>query len=216
MEAHAEVYKALKQMAGGDKAQIGFVHQYLKLEPKRWYGKIVKWVAESYIDPLLTKVFKKTIVSRNEVMHDSVEYLAHIIPDETDILQEYYIPHDKLIECITEMGKILKNVSVLNASIRLVHQESNLLNYAPTDMFAVVLYLNQKVTPKALSTNKALTQELINLILNCKGTFFLPYQLDYTKNQLKKAYPTINEFFAQKRSYDPELLFMNAFYEKYS
>ena len=38
LQAHAETYVALKAMPGGDKAQIGFVHQYLKFEPYSWYN----------------------------------------------------------------------------------------------------------------------------------------------------------------------------------
>ncbi len=33
LEAHVEVYKALKAMTNGDNAQIGLVHQYLRFEP---------------------------------------------------------------------------------------------------------------------------------------------------------------------------------------
>ena len=190
----------------------------LNLSKKRWYAKIVKWVAEKYIDPFITQVFKKSYVSRNQVMHDSVLYLQNIIAGETDILQEYFVPRKKLIECISNMSKILKKrkVVVLNASIRIVKKESIFLNYAPQDMFAIVLYINLPVNPHALKNMQELTQELIDMILKRNGTFFLPYQLYFTKEQLYRAYPNIEEFFEMKRKYDPELIFMNEFYAKYA
>ncbi len=40
MQAHTETYHALKAMPGGDKAQIGLVHQYLKFQPYNWYNPV--------------------------------------------------------------------------------------------------------------------------------------------------------------------------------
>jgi hypothetical protein len=44
---------------------------------------------------------------------------------------------------------------------------------------------------------------------------YLPYQLFYSAEQLRKCYPEIDDFFAAKRKYDPDGLFSNRFYEKY-
>jgi FAD/FMN-containing dehydrogenase len=185
----------------------------INLFKKRWYGKVLKWVAEKYIDPLLMKIFKKSLVSRNEIMHDSVDYLENVIANEVDILQEYYIPEDNLIEFINKMRQIFqKNKTiVLNLSIRYVHQEDITLNYAPKPMFAIVMYINQKLTPEGTKSNNMLTNDLINLAIELNGTFFLPYQLAYTKEQLKLAYPNMDEFFRLKRKYDPKNLFMDIF-----
>jgi FAD/FMN-containing dehydrogenase len=60
-----------------------------------------------------------------------------------------------------------------------------------------------------------LTRELIDLTLKAKGTFFLPYQLYYTPQQLQQTYPQIKTFFAAKQTYDPNGLFTNTFYERY-
>ena len=69
---------------------------------------------------------------------------------------------------------------------------------------------------QALREMEKLTRDLIDLTLKYKGTFFLPYQLYFTKEQLQKAYPNIDAFFALKKKYDPTLLFMNSFYAKYA
>lgn len=189
----------------------------INLAKKRTYAQFLKWVAEKYIDPAIDETRKKTTISRNGVMHDSVEYLENIIVNETDILQEYFIPKQHFVACVQQMGEILKRstVPVLNASVRFVHKEEIMLNYAPEDMFAIVLYLNQKVNKKALEQMKVLTQKLIDLVLTFNGTFFLPYQLSYSKDQLQRAYPDIDRFFTLKRAYDPGVLFMNNFYAKF-
>ena len=60
------------------------------------------------------------------------------------------------------------------------------------------------------------TRELIDLTNSLNGRFYLPYQLHYTPEQLESAYPEISAFFEAKKQYDPDELFTNTFYEKYS
>jgi hypothetical protein len=158
------------------------------------------------------------LVSRNEPMHDSVKYLKNNLKNDTDILQEYFIPRDQFVPFVDELRQILRDnrANLLNASVRVVHREENLLNYAPADMFAVVLYINQPTTPEGNERMAQTTRQIIDLAVGLRGTFFLPYQLYYTPEQLRQAYPTIGEFFAAKRRYDPDLMLTNTFYERFS
>ena len=55
-----------------------------------------------------------------------------------------------------------------------------------------------------------------NVATGLGGTFFLPYQLHYTAEQLRRAYPAIREFFAAKRQYDPSDLLSSTFSAKYA
>ena len=190
----------------------------INLSKRRQYAKVFKWIAEKYIDPIIDKVRKKNVISRNEIMHDSVEYLENVLINEIDILHEYFIPQHNFIAYIDQLRPLLQKskIPILNASVRIVNKESNMLNYAPQNMFAIVLYVNQRVNPSSLRAMETLTRDLIDLVLKFNGTFFLPYQLHYTREQLQKAYPNIDAFFALKRKYDPSLLFMNNFYAKYA
>jgi FAD/FMN-containing dehydrogenase len=188
----------------------------------------LKWFAEKYIEPRLEtcsinrnqalKEGEACLVPRNQPMHDSVKYLKNNLKNETDILQEYYVPRDQLAPFIDGLREIVveNDTNLLNASVRVVHQEDNFLNYAPTDMFAVVLYINQETTPEGNERMRRLTGQIIDLALNLNGTFFLPYQLYYTSEQLQRAYPNIKAFFEAKKQYDPQLLLTNTFYEKYA
>jgi FAD/FMN-containing dehydrogenase len=141
-----------------------------------------------------------------------------VLVNETDILQEYFIPRKQFTNFIDRMRLVLQKhtIPLLNASVRIVEKEENMLTYAPEDMFAIVLYLNQRVTINDLREMELLTRELIDAALDLGGTFFLPYQLYFTNEQLRKAYPTIDAFFALKKIYDPKNLFMNKFYAKYA
>jgi FAD/FMN-containing dehydrogenase len=203
-----------------------FVLNVSKLGPLQ---KRLKWYAEKEIEPMLESCTvvprsqaltdgEACLVSRNEPMHDSVKYLQNNLPDETDILQEYFIPRAQFIAFVDGLRQIVieHEVNLLNASVRVVHQEANFLNYAPVDMFSVVLYINQATTSEGNEKMGVVTGKIIDLTTQLKGCFFLPYQLHYTAEQLLASNPQIPEFFAAKRRYDPDLRFTNTLYEKYA
>jgi FAD/FMN-containing dehydrogenase len=158
------------------------------------------------------------LVSRNQEMHESGQFLRNNLEEDTDILQEYFIPRDKFIPFVDGMREILQRnrAVVLNSGIRVVNKENIFLNYAPEDMFAMVLYLNQKTTKEDNEKMAKLTRELVDLTINLGGKPYLPYQLYFSDEQLRKAYPNIDQFFAQKTKYDPNSIFMNNFYSKYA
>jgi FAD/FMN-containing dehydrogenase len=189
----------------------------------------IKWFAEKYIEPRMESCLVKPraqamtegeacLVTRNEPMHDSVGYLRNAIPNETDVLHEYFIPRNQFLTFVDGLREIVQKhtVNLLNASVRVVHKEDNMLNYAPQDAFSIVLYINQKTDTDAIDQMKTVTQELIDLCASVGGRFFLPYQLHYTPAQLTRSYPMIHTFFTKKLVYDPIGLFTNTFYEKYS
>lgn len=188
----------------------------------------LKWWAEKVIEPKLETCSisrnqamqggEACLVSRNQPMHDSVNYLKNRLSHETDILHEYFIPRPQFVAFIDGLRRLAieHRANLLNASVRIVHREDNFLTYAPTEMFSVVLYINQKTTHNAHASMRRLTGQLIELITQLGGTFFLPYQLYYTPAQLQRAYPNIKGFFEAKKRYDPVLLFSNTFYETFA
>ncbi|MDQ3702916.1 MAG: FAD-binding oxidoreductase [Chloroflexota bacterium] len=187
-----------------------------------------KWFAEKYIEPRLegctvTRSEGLTeggacYVSRNEPMHDSVPYLRNSLAGETDILQEYFVPRSQFVKFVDAAREVLsaQRAKVLNASMRVVHREAVALNYAPADMFALVLYLNQRTDAAGTQAMRRLSETLIDVTTSLGGTFFLPYQLHYTPQQLERSYPAVPAVFRAKRRYDPELLLTNTWYEAYA
>ena len=152
-------------------------------------------------------------------MHDSVAYLRNSLPDETDILHEYFIPEAQFVPFVDRIRQIFveRDANVLNVSIRVVHREDNALSYAPSDgALAVVLYLNQTTDREGTDRMVRLTRALIDACSDVGGRFFLPYQLHYSREQLVRAYPEIDAVFAVKRELDPDGVFSNTFYDKYA
>jgi len=157
------------------------------------------------------------VASRNQKMNQSMEYLDTNIKD-TNILNEYFIPQEYTTEFIDGLRTIVQetDVNLVNVTLRIVTKdELSALPYARDDRIAYVLYFNQKLNEEDSKQLERATSELIDLAISLNGTFYLPYQLYYSVEQLRAAYPEIDDFFALKKKYDPEERFSNAFYEKY-
>jgi FAD/FMN-containing dehydrogenase len=217
VEAPATAIPALGEVSGVKFRRLVFNFSKLGAIPMR-----IKWWAEKHLEPRLESCpageSDGCLVSRNHPMHDSVPYLMNRLAGETDILQEYFIPRDRFVDFVGGLRRITlaNRANLLNASVRVVHREDNFLTYAPVDMFAVVLYLNQKTDAQGNARMAQLTRELIDLTSNLDGRFFLPYQLHYTAAQLRRAYPQIDAFFRAKDKYDPGHVLTNTFYNKYA
>ena len=189
-------------------------------------GRRFRWTMEKYGEPRIHRCVSRNtamsreegcFVSRNQEMYDSMDYLENRLPD-TDILQEYFIPHDKMPQFIDGLRHVVESngANLINVTIRIVRKDDiTTLNYARQDMFAYVLYFNQRFNEREAEILQKTTVDLIDLALGLNGTYYLPYQLFYSKDQLQKAYPRVDEFFAAKRIHDPEEVFTNKFYEKY-
>lgn len=190
------------------------------------FGRRVRWTIEKYGESRLHTCISRNeamsreegcFVSRNQEMYDSMDYLENRLKD-TDILQEYFIPHEKMSEFVDGLRRIVQTngANLINVTIRIVHKDDiTTLNYATKDMFAYVLYFNQKFNEREGQILQKTTTDLIDLALGLNGTYYLPYQLFYSKEQLRKAYPRVDEFFDAKRQFDPGEIFSNKFYERY-
>ena len=188
----------------------------------------LKWLSEKHIEHRMENCTvtraqaiasgEACLVSRNDPMHDSVPYLRNALQNETDILHEYFIPRRNFVAFVDGMRKIMldNKTNLLNASVRVVHKEENFLTYSPEPAFSLVLYINQPTDDEGNRRMKKVTEKLIDLTIANQGRFFLPYQLYYSGDQLKKSYPQIDDFFAAKRKYDPAGLFTNTMHEKYA
>ncbi len=189
-------------------------------------GRRLRWALEKYGEPRLHTCLTRNqamsreegcLVSRNQEMYDSMDYLENRLPD-TDILQEYFIPQRRMPEFVDGLHKVVaaNGANLINVTIRIVHKDTiTALPYAREDMFAYVLYFNQEFNDRESQILQKTTTDLIDLSLGLNGTYYLPYQLFYSREQLQKGYPDIHRFLAAKKTYDPSGLFTNKFYEKY-
>jgi FAD/FMN-containing dehydrogenase len=197
-------------------ARLGGAGQKLKWTAQRHLLPHVRGCEEAHDEAL--READACMVSRNQAMFESLGLLQNRLTQYTDVLHEYFLPHDQLVPFIDKLRTELRrhDAELLNASIRTVHQEDIALDYAQGERFSLVLYLSQETTDAGNADMAHLTRTLIAAALDHGGTFYLPYQQHYTRNQVAQAYPEIDDFFAIKRRYDPSSMFQNSFFARYA
>ncbi|MCR2822143.1 FAD-binding oxidoreductase [Lederbergia panacisoli] len=178
------------------------------------WGKNFVWFVQKHA----FKEGQEEFISRNNVMRPEVEFLQYEGKNDTDILQEYFIPVDDFPDYIDRLRNLLteNDLNVLNITVRHVPKnEEAFLSYAKEDMFALVFLINQGISEKEIEKTGEVVRKIIDLTLEMNGSYYLPYYHYPTKEQMREAYPKTDEFFQKKREYDPDERFMNQFYEEY-
>ncbi|NUL49364.1 FAD-binding oxidoreductase [Cellulosimicrobium funkei] len=192
-------------------ARTGELGQRLKWTAQRELLPRVRGCSQSRNEAL--REAEACMIGRNQTMYESLGFLQNRLPQYTDVLHEYFLPTDQIVPFLDELRAQLgsHDAQLLSASIRSVHREDIVLDYAQGERFSVVLYLSQEVSDEGSRDMASLTRALVESSLDLGGTFYLPYQQHYTREQVAQAYPRLEEFFVAKRRYDPGLRFQNSF-----
>lgn len=175
-------------------------------------GKWVRWEAEKQLNRFLSG----GSLTRNTIMNPDIHVLWPVNSQRYDVLHEYFVPPEKFEDFIEALRlEVLKHdMNLLNVTIRQLNRdEDTLLAYANQDVFSFVLLFSQRSGIDEEQKMATFTQGLIDAVLDLGGTFYLPYRLHYTREQVAQAYPRIKEFLVLKREYDPSGLFTSQFYE---
>ncbi|MBC8087539.1 MAG: FAD-binding oxidoreductase, partial [Phycisphaerae bacterium] len=180
-------------------------------------GSMGKTIREFVLDPLLFR--GEPVTWRNyEASYDVSELEPSSRDFETFVLQEYFVPVDSLMPFVVRMREVLQrhNVNMVNVSIRhaLPDHGSNLA-WAPTEVFAFVLYYKQRTDPDSRREVARWTRELIDAAIVSGGRYYLPYQPVATRDQFARAYPNARQLFETKRKVDSTGKFTNALWDLY-
>jgi FAD/FMN-containing dehydrogenase len=177
-------------------------------------GKRARWAAETRLMPRLGQM----ALTRNTLLNEPVAALADRDLSRTDILHEYFVPPDRFNDFLAACREIIPahRQDLLNVTLRYVDADSSsVLTYAPAPRIAAVMLFVQKRTTEADDDMRAMTVKLIDRTLALGGSYYLPYRLHATREQLRAAYPRLDEFVAAKRRTDPQLRFRNAMWDAY-
>lgn len=178
------------------------------------FGKLRR---EYLIDPLL--FLRKKVHWRNfEAGYDVAELEPMGRSMRTYVLQEYFVPCERVLEFVPRMADILDRhkANIINISIRhALADPGTLLAWARGETFAFVLYYKQRTRSSAKERVAVWTRELIDAVIACGGTYYLPYQLHGTDEQFRRAYPGAEQLFALKRKLDPSYRLRGALWDKY-
>ena len=178
------------------------------------YGKQLRWDAEKNLSSLLTG----DVFERNALLYVPVSLFQNRRTNSTDILMECFVPPTEFESFLADLRSILPKhkVDLLNVTVRSVNADrDSMLNYARQDVLALVLLFDQERTSDGEMRMASAAKEIIETSIQHHGTYYLPYRLHATAEQFRTAYPMQERFFALKKKYDPEELFVNEFYRKY-
>lgn len=192
-----------------------------------WVDRAAYWIMsevpggksfrQHVIDPLLFR--GERVEWRNyEASYDVKELEPSSRKDSTYVLQEYFVPVDKLEQFVPKMGEILRRhkVNTINVSIRHAKQDpGTMLAWARSEVFAYVLYYKQGVTDADRAEVKVWTRELVDAATSFGGAYYLPYQIHATDAQFHAAFPNADQFFALKKALDPTNKFRNKLWDAY-
>ncbi|MGQ0642877.1 MAG: FAD-binding oxidoreductase [Gemmatimonadaceae bacterium] len=183
------------------------------------WAKSLRWTLQKRVE---LGAGAARIVSRNNSMRPPLaplEFLDYNSSDDTDIIQEYYVPVEHFVAFMDRFREILiaGKMNVLSSTVRYVTPNATpVLAYAPTrPVFAIIHMSNVGLSAAAQAHAERVTQQLVDAALQFDGTYYLTYQLYPTPAQLHRAYSKAGQAFARKRHYDPNEVFSSLFYGKY-
>lgn len=183
------------------------------------WAKNLRWYLQKKVE---LAVDGERFMTRNNSMRPPLaplEFLDYYSNEDTDLLQEYYIPISHYPEFLSGFKTILQEdgVNVISFTVRYVKANNeSMLSYCPLeDCFAVIFMTNVGLSATEQNKIQTTVQRIVDLAIMENGTYYLTYQLYPTRTQLTAAYPRFDEFIALKKKYDPQELFINKFYKKY-
>ncbi len=174
-------------------------------------GRRFRWWVQKEIGPKLDP----EQVTRNSAMTAPYRLLQLQDPDTTDILQEYFIPTAQVSLFLEQYADLMRKhqLALQNVTVRKTIQDTEaLVAYAQTDMYAFVSYYQIKRGREGEQQMQGFTKDLVKLLNQLKGTFYLAYQPYGTQLDLLKMYPNLPALFALKQRIDPEQILSNEWY----
>lgn len=177
-------------------------------------GKNIFWDIQYYFIDALDGNFE----TRNNVMRSESKFMEFEDRQDTQVLQEFFVPVDEFVPYIDDVREYLKyeDLNVLNITIRYVEKDDEtVMNYAKEDMFAFVVLIQHGRDQGSIQHAIDVVQKWTDITLQHNGSYYLPYYPYQSKQQMKLAYPRTNEFFEKKKEVDQNGVFMNTFYKNY-
>lgn len=184
------------------------------------WAKDLRWSLQKRVE---LGVGEARIMSRTNAMRPPLaplEFLDYYSEQDTDIIQEYFIPIRNFVPFMDALrGTLLEyDTNVISFTVRYVKaNDETVLAYAPDeDAFAIIHMSNVGLSEEAQDRTARMTRDLVDAAIRNDGAHYLTYQLYPTPEQMRAAYPAADLFFAKKLEYDPTGMFSSRFHERYA
>lgn len=159
-----------------------------------------------------------------QVYHTDTHQLATYLHDYADLLQEVrglaheislmigelYVPREAFPTFARSAAATLAatEAEVLYGTVRLIERDDEtVLAWAREPWACTIFNIVVEDVPGGVERAQAAFRGLIDAALEHGGSFFLTYHLWASPEQLRRAYPRIDEFLALRRQRDPDRVF---------
>ncbi len=133
----------------------------------------------------------------------------------SEVITELYVPLaaiDRFLAGAAELAR-QQAMDIIYGTVRVIRQDTEtVLAWARQDWACVVLNLHVRHDAVGQQRAAGQLQSLIDCALAFGGSFYLTYHRHVRGDQLRTAYPRIDEFIAAKRQHDPRQLFCSDWY----
>jgi decaprenylphospho-beta-D-ribofuranose 2-oxidase len=177
-------------------------------------GKRFRWFMQKHVSPLIDPGF----TTRNGAMAAPFRTLELDDPQSTDILQEYFVPRDKVSEFLPQYRTLLKkhNMNLLNCGLRRVQLDTEaLVNYSKEEMYGFVCYYKVDRDSSKNNSLRNFTGEMMDYLNEIDGKFYLAYNIEGHTDKIKTMYPDLTKLFELKSKYDSDNMFDNKFFKQF-
>jgi hypothetical protein len=141
-----------------------------------------------------------------------------IMPNNTEMIGEMYVPWDKLLDFLAAVRQVCKShqIDITYGTIRFIERdEDTFLAWAKERQVCILCNLNIVHTEAGRHKARDDFQRLFDCVMQFGGRYFLTYQRWARKDQVLACYPQFVEFLRLKKKYDPEERFQSEWYRHY-
>ncbi len=178
------------------------------LEARRWAASVAKG--------------RTPISTRSDLLSPNIDGLRHRWNDPTRttyLPQAYAVPSERGAEFFKDLSTLFREHGVSPDALSVQPLAADLdtaLPYARESSLDFKLHLNPPLIAQDPHAERRFASDAIDAALDHGGSFYLPFQLHASPDQLRRGYPEIDQAFDFKRKVDPQGLFSNALYESFS
>jgi FAD/FMN-containing dehydrogenase len=150
--------------------------------------------------------------------HRRLDEIMGTMHRASEMISELYVPRKKLADFMEAAAEDFKNhnVDVIYGTIRLIERDDeSFLAWATESWACVIFNLHTVHTREGIEQSAEAFRRLIDLAVECGGTYYLTYHRWADREQVEKCYPQLRQFLRLKKEYDPEECFQSDWYCHY-
>lgn len=146
--------------------------------------------------------------------HERID--AHTGCFGSEMISEVYVPRERIGELLTRLRDDFRRrgTNVIYGTVRLIERDTeSFLAWAREPWACAVFNLHVDHTGVGIDRARSEFCALIGHALDLGGSYYLTYHRWATANQLRRGFPRIDDFLAEKLRHDPRETFASDWYE---